>query len=64
MAPTMAQVAGGDREPEGSVAQLQSEIRVLKILLESERHARREEGARHARTIEALQREIELASRG
>jgi hypothetical protein len=54
----------GDREPEGSVAQLQSEIRVLKILLESERHARREEEARHARTIEALQREIELASRG
>ena len=64
MAPTAAQVAGGDREPEGSVAQLQSEIRVLKILLESERNARREEEARHARTIEALQREIEIASRG
>jgi hypothetical protein len=62
--PTMAQVAGGDRELEGSVAQLQSEIRVLKILLESERNARREEEARHARTIEALQREIEIASRG
>lgn len=63
-APTPAQVAGGDRDPEGGVAQLQSEIRVLKILLESERAARREEEARHARTIEALQREIELASRG
>ncbi|MET4149087.1 MULTISPECIES: hypothetical protein [unclassified Bradyrhizobium] len=64
MAPTPAQVAGGDREPKGGVAQLQSEIRVLKILLESERDARREEEARHARTIEALQREIEFASRG
>lgn len=40
------------------------EIRVLKILLESERNARREEEARHTRTIEALQREIEIASRG
>jgi Plasmid replication region DNA-binding N-term len=64
MAPTAAQPPGGDREPEGSIAQLQSEIRVLKILLESERNARREEEARHARTIEALQREIEIASRG
>jgi hypothetical protein len=50
--------------PEGCVAQLQSEIRVLKILLESERNARREDEARHGRTIEALQREIEIASRG
>ncbi|MET4260016.1 hypothetical protein ABIC09_004976 [Bradyrhizobium sp. S3.12.5] len=61
---TTVPVAGGDREPEGNVVRLQSEIRVLKILLESERNARREEEARHARTIEALQREIELASRG
>jgi hypothetical protein len=50
--------------PEGCVAQLESEIRVLKILLESERNARREDEARHGRTIEALQREIEIASRG
>lgn len=50
--------------PEGCVAQLQSEIRVLKILLESERNARREDEARHSRTIEALQLEIEIASRG
>ena len=56
--------AEGDREPEGSVAQLQSEIRVLKILLESERNARREDEARHVRTIEALRREIEISSRG
>ncbi|MEH2670919.1 hypothetical protein DXU07_16440 [Bradyrhizobium elkanii] len=62
-APAAAQPAGEDREPEWSIAQLQSEIRVLKILLESERNARREEESRHARTIEALQREIELASR-
>jgi hypothetical protein len=53
-----------DLGPEGGVAQLQSEIRVLKILLESERNARREDEARHVRTIEALQREIEIASRG
>lgn len=62
-APTMAPIGEGHREPEGSVAQLQSEIRVLKILLESERNARREDEARNARTIEALQREIEIASR-
>jgi hypothetical protein len=53
-----------DRETEGSAAQLQSDIRVLKILLESERNARREDEARYTRTIEALQREIEIASRG
>jgi hypothetical protein len=62
-ASTAAQLAGEDREPEGSIARLQSEIRVLKILLESERNARREEEARHIRTIEALQREIEIATR-
>lgn len=56
--------ASVDRETEGSAAQLQSEIRVLKILLESERTARREDEARYTRTIEALQREIEIASRG
>ena len=53
-----------DLGPEGGIAHLQSEIRVLKILLESERNARREDEARHGRTIEALQREIEIASRG
>jgi hypothetical protein len=53
-----------DRETDSSVAQLQSEIRVLKILLESERNARRDDEARYGRTIEALQREIEIASRG
>lgn len=52
------------RDAEGGGAHLESEIRVLKILLESERNARREEEARYARTIEALHREIELASRG
>jgi hypothetical protein len=63
-ASTAAPPAGGDREPEGGVAQLQSEIRVLKILLESERAARQEDESRHARTIEALRREIEIAGRG
>ncbi|MDA9422915.1 hypothetical protein [Bradyrhizobium sp. CCBAU 53380] len=63
-ASSAVQPAGEDREPEGSIARLQSEVRVLKILLESERNARREEEARHTRTIEALQREIEIASRG
>ena len=56
--------ATGDHQTEGGVAQLESEIRVLKILLESERNARREDGARHIRTIEALQREIEIVGRG
>ena len=59
-----ALAAGAPPGPEGSVAHLESEIRVLKILLESERNARREDEARHGRTIEALQREIEIASRG
>lgn len=59
-----ASTAPVDLGPEGSVAHLESEIRVLKILLESERTARREDEARHSRTIEALQREIEIASRG
>ncbi|WP_213740441.1 DNA-binding protein [Bradyrhizobium sp. dw_411] len=62
--PAAVHAAGGDREADGGIVQLQSEIRVLKILLESERNARREEEARYARTIEALQREIEIASRG
>jgi hypothetical protein len=57
-----ALAAGAPPGPEGSVAHLESEIRVLKILLESERNARREDEARHGRTIEALQREIEIAS--
>jgi Plasmid replication region DNA-binding N-term len=52
-----------DRETNGSVARLESEIRVLKILLESERNARREGEARFGRTVEALQREIEIAGR-
>jgi len=43
------------------VARLQSEIRVLKILLESERRARADDAARHLQTIEALQREIETS---
>jgi hypothetical protein len=64
LAPAAAHAAGGDREPDGGIVQLQSEIRVLKILLESERNARRDEEARYARTIEALQREIEIANRG
>lgn len=64
VASAAAQPAGEDREPEGTIARLQSEIRVLKILLEAERNARREEEARHLRTIEALQREIEIVSRG
>ena len=41
------------------IARLQSEIRVLKILLESERKARADDAARHLQTIEALQHEIE-----
>jgi hypothetical protein len=58
-----APTASVDRETKGTVARLESEIRVLKILLESERNARREGEARFGRTIEALQREIEIASR-
>jgi hypothetical protein len=41
------------------IARLRSEIRVLKILLESERKARADDAARHLQTIEALQHEIE-----
>ncbi|WP_342723982.1 DNA-binding protein [Bradyrhizobium sp. B097] len=63
-APAATSAPSDGRESEGGIAQLQSEIRVLKILLESERNARREDEARHARTIEALQREIEIASGG
>lgn len=53
-----------DQPADSRIAQLQSEIRVLKILLESERDARREEEARYCRTIEALQREVEIAGLG
>ncbi|WP_257169617.1 DNA-binding protein [Bradyrhizobium sp. SRS-191] len=53
-----------DPVPEGGLPQLQSEIRVLKILLEEERSARREDEARHRRTVEALQNEIIIAGRG
>jgi hypothetical protein len=42
------------------IARLQSEIRILKILLESERKARADDAARHLQTIEALQHEIEV----
>jgi hypothetical protein len=42
------------------IARLQSEIRVLKILLESERKARADDATRHSQTIEALQHEIEI----
>jgi hypothetical protein len=41
------------------IARLQSEVRILKILLESERKARADDAARHLQTIEALQHEIE-----
>jgi hypothetical protein len=41
------------------IARLQSEIRVLKILLESERKARADDATRHLQTLEALQNEIE-----
>lgn len=41
------------------IARLQSEIRVLKILLESERKARSDDASRHLQTVEALQKEIE-----
>ncbi|MBJ7407645.1 MAG: hypothetical protein JHD07_31880 [Bradyrhizobium sp.] len=62
--PAAAPVTRGDRESEDSIARLQSEIRVLKLLLESERNARREEEARHARIVEALQGEIAIVGRG
>ncbi|MGY3487868.1 hypothetical protein ACVW1C_005751 [Bradyrhizobium sp. USDA 4011] len=45
VAPSASSAPADGRESEGSVAQLQSEIWVLKILLESERNARREEEA-------------------
>jgi hypothetical protein len=41
------------------IARLQSEIRVLKIILQSERKARADDAARHLETLEALQSEIE-----
>jgi hypothetical protein len=41
------------------IARLESEIRILKILLESERRARADDAARHLQTIEALRHEIE-----
>jgi len=43
-----------------AIARLQSEIRVLKILLESERKARADDATRHLQTIEKLQHEIEI----
>ncbi len=42
-----------------AIARLQSEIRVLKIILQSERKARADDAARHLETLEALQNEIE-----
>ena len=42
-----------------SIARLQSEIRVLKIILQSERKARADDATRHLETLEALQSEIE-----
>jgi hypothetical protein len=42
-----------------AIARLQSEIRVLKILLQSERKARADDATRHLQTLEALQNEIE-----
>jgi hypothetical protein len=41
------------------IARLQSEIRVLKILLQSEQKARADDATRHLQTLEALQNEIE-----
>jgi hypothetical protein len=41
------------------IARLQSEIRVLKIILQSERKARADDASRHLETLEALQSEIE-----
>jgi hypothetical protein len=41
------------------IARLQSEIRVLKIILQSERKARADDATRHLETLEALQKEIE-----
>jgi hypothetical protein len=41
------------------IARLQSEIRVLKIILQSERKARADDATRHLETLEALQSEIE-----
>jgi hypothetical protein len=40
------------------IARLQSEIRVLKIILQSERKARADDATRHLETLEALQSEI------
>ena len=42
-----------------AIARLQSEIRVLKIILQSERKARADDATRHLETLEALQSEIE-----
>jgi hypothetical protein len=41
------------------IARLRSEIRVLKIILQSERKARAADATRHLETLEALQSEIE-----
>lgn len=41
------------------IARLQSEIRVLKIILQSERKARADDASRHLETLEALQSELE-----
>ena len=41
-----------------SVARLESEVRMLKILLESERKARADDTARHEATVDALMREL------
>lgn len=62
--PTLMPTLAIDRQTDRRIAQLQSEIRVLKILLESERNARRNEEARYCQTIEALQREVETAGQG
>jgi hypothetical protein len=46
-------------EASEAIARLQSEIRVLKIILQSERKARADDATRHLETLEALQSEIE-----
>jgi len=59
LAKSASETLGGE-ETEVNVARLQSEVRVLKIMIESERQARKDAEARHAAVVVALQRELEL----
>ena len=56
---TEPKIDGSDARNIEVIARLQSEIRVLKILLESERKARADDASRHLQTVEALLYEIE-----